>query len=110
MVSLSIELCALIPVYNHEKTVGDVARALLAKNMRLILVNDGSSPECRESLIKLANEHPHQVILLEHPINQGKGAAVMTGLRHADFLHVSHVLQIDADGQHNTDDIARFIT
>jgi glycosyltransferase involved in cell wall biosynthesis len=49
------------------------------------------------------------VQVLHHPQNGGKGEAVKTGLRRADELGYSHVLQIDADGQHETRDIPRFL-
>ena len=41
--------------------------------------------------------------------NGGKGAAVKTGLRAAHELGFSHALQIDADGQHDTADIPKFL-
>ena len=41
--------------------------------------------------------------------NGGKGAAVKTGLRAARELGFSHALQIDADGQHDTADIPKFL-
>ena len=41
--------------------------------------------------------------------NGGKGAAVKTGLRAAQELGFSHALQIDADGQHDTADIPKFL-
>ena len=48
-------------------------------------------------------------MLVRHAHNQGKGAAVMTGIRHAADAGYTHVLQIDADGQHRAADIPRFI-
>ncbi|MDP5007815.1 MAG: glycosyltransferase family 2 protein, partial [Glaciimonas sp.] len=43
------------------------------------------------------------------PLNRGKGGAVLTGVFHAAATSYTHALQIDADGQHNTDDIPRFL-
>ncbi len=51
-----------------------------------------------------------KVHLLEHPYNQGKGQAVITGLIYADQLGLTHALQIDCDGQHHWDDIEKFLT
>jgi glycosyltransferase involved in cell wall biosynthesis len=49
------------------------------------------------------------VSLVEHSHNQGKGAAIQTGFRAAISAGYSHALQVDADGQHQLSDIARFI-
>ncbi len=43
------------------------------------------------------------------PCNEGKGAAVLRGLRAAEAAGFTHVLTLDADGQHHTPDIARMM-
>jgi hypothetical protein len=48
-------------------------------------------------------------VLLRLPHNQGKGAAVMAGLREAAARHHSHAVQIDADGQHDATQISAFV-
>ena len=50
-----------------------------------------------------------RMILIRHPVNRGKGSAVLTGARYAAQAGYSQVLQIDADGQHRVADIARFL-
>jgi glycosyltransferase involved in cell wall biosynthesis len=102
-------LCALIPVYNHEKKVGDVFHALMAHDLFCILVNDGSNQLCQNVLNDLVKSAQDKATLLSHEKNQGKGAACITGMRHAYAQGFSHVLQIDADGQHDTHDIAKLI-
>lgn len=99
--------CAVIPVYNHEHAVTQVVDDLLAAGLPCILVDDASSPECATVLRKLAERQ--QVFHVELPVNQGKGGAVMAGLREAARLGFSHALQVDADGQHDLSDVARFI-
>ena len=99
--------CAVIPVYNHEAAVPAVIEALLAAGLPCVLVDDASSPACAAVLEQLA-EHEH-VCLVKLPVNQGKGGAVMTGMREAARLGFSHVLQVDADGQHDLQDIAVFL-
>ena len=100
--------CALIPVYDHEHAIGAVVEAVLAQGLPCILVDDGSSPSCARVLDALA-EGDQRVSLVRHTVNQGKGAAVLTGFRQAAALGFSHVLQLDADGQHNTADIPGFM-
>jgi glycosyltransferase involved in cell wall biosynthesis len=101
--------CALIPVYDHEHAVGAVLDAILAHGLPCILVDDGSSPACARVLDTLAASHPERVWLVRHGVNQGKGAAVMSGFAEAARLGFTHLLQIDADGQHCSADIPRFL-
>ncbi|MBP0597858.1 glycosyltransferase family 2 protein [Herbaspirillum sp. LeCh32-8] len=100
---------AVIPVYNHEHAIGAVVDAVLAHGLHCVLVDDGCSAACAQVLREIAAAHPQQVTLLVHAVNQGKGGAVITGLRHAARAGYSHALQIDADGQHDAADIPRFL-
>lgn len=100
--------CAVIPVYNHAHAIGHVVTAILAFQLPCILVDDGSSAECAAVLDALAATHP-DIVLLRHTQNRGKGGAVVTGVRHAAQAGYTHALQIDADGQHCTDDIPLFL-
>jgi glycosyltransferase involved in cell wall biosynthesis len=109
-VPLMFKPCAVVPVYNHEGSVTAVVSGVLAQQLPCILVNDGSGPACAAVLNGLAGAVPDRVALLHHPANRGKGAAVLTGVRHAAQAGFTHALQIDADGQHRVEDIPLFIT
>lgn len=98
---------AVVPVYNHERAVPAVAVALRAHGLPLVLVDDGSSEICRTALDKLARDLGAH--LVRRPVNGGKGAAVIAGLRKARELGFSHVLQVDADGQHDLGDVPQFL-
>ena len=99
--------CAVIPVYNHETAVPAVVDALLAAGLPCVLVDDASSPACSAVLEQLAQGENTYLIRLA--INQGKGGAVMAGLREAARLGFTHALQVDADGQHDLRDVATFM-
>ena len=99
--------CAVIPVYNHEGAVPAVVRELLAAGLPCILVDDASSAACAAVLASLVQ--PQQVWLVHLAVNQGKGGAVMAGLREAQRLGFSHALQVDADGQHDLGDVDNFL-
>ncbi|TCS35556.1 glycosyltransferase involved in cell wall biosynthesis [Paucimonas lemoignei] len=101
--------CVVIPVYNHEHAIGAVTQAVLATGLPCVLVDDGSTPQCAQVLDDIAKASPQQIMLVRHAHNQGKGGAVLTGIRHAADAGYTHALQIDADGQHNVADIPRFI-
>ncbi len=98
----------LIPVYNHPDTIGPLVQRLLAYDLPLLLVNDGSDQRCSAVLRQLAAAQP-AVILLERERNGGKGAAVKSGLREAARLGYSHALQLDADGQHDSGEVGRLL-
>ncbi|MFJ3045522.1 glycosyltransferase family 2 protein [Herbaspirillum chlorophenolicum] len=106
----AIKIAAVIPVYNHEHAIGTVTAAVLGHGLHCVLIDDGCHASCAAVLRQLAAQHPQTVTLLTHASNRGKGSAVMTGLRHTAQAGYSHALQIDADGQHDTADIPRFIT
>lgn len=99
----------LIPVFDHEHAVGAMVRGVVATGERCLLVDDGSRETCARVLDALVQAHAPQVTLLRLPRNQGKGGAVLAGFREAARLGASHVLQIDADGQHDPRDIPRFL-
>lgn len=101
--------CVLIPVYNHEHAVNAVVHAVLAQNLSCILVDDGSSSVCACTLDALVASAPTHITLIRHPVNRGKGSAVLSGIRYAVQAGYSHALQIDADGQHRVCDIPRFL-
>lgn len=99
--------CVLIPVYNHPHKIAATVATIVAMELPLVLIDDGSEPTCAQLLVELAQRYA-QVTLLTLTPNQGKGAAVVCGLRWAFKAGYSHVLQIDADGQHALVDAPRF--
>ncbi|MGV8894123.1 MAG: glycosyltransferase family 2 protein [Burkholderiaceae bacterium] len=101
--------CILIPVYDHEHAIDAVVTAVLVHDVPCILVDDGSSAGCAKVLDALEISAPDKITLVRHAINRGKGAAVMTGFAHAASAGYTHVLQIDADGQHCVADIPKFL-
>lgn len=98
----------VIPVYNHEHAIGAVVDAVRVHQLPIILVDDGSKPECGAVLKQLAATK-EGVTLVTRTQNGGKGAAVMSGLDEAKRLGYSHAVQIDADGQHALGDLPRFL-
>ncbi|GAB2502156.1 glycosyltransferase family 2 protein [Arenimonas alkanexedens] len=97
----------VIPVFDHEHAIGKVVARLRAHGADCLLVDDGSSAACAAILDDLATQPG--VSLLRLARNQGKGGAVIAGLHEAARRGHSHALQIDADGQHEADDVPRFL-
>ena len=106
--SEDVKHCFVIPVYNHPHYLESLVQYLNQFQLPIIMVNDGSEQECTNLLREIASKN-NLVKLVEHEINQGKGQAVITGIFKAKELGYSHALQLDSDGQHDWNDIQKFI-
>ncbi|MDR1709864.1 MAG: glycosyltransferase family 2 protein [Candidatus Accumulibacter sp.] len=105
---MSFSPCLLIPIYNHGGTIRAAVERLASLDLPIFVVDDGSDEATQAALDALAADFP-RVRLFRLPRNEGKGAAVMRGLREARRAGFSHALQIDADGQHDAADAPRFL-
>ena len=101
--------CAVvIPVFNHARSIGRVVEEVravmggMAGVGELIVVDDGCTDGSGESVESIPG-----VRVLRHSMNRGKGRALLTGLVYAQQRGYSHVLTIDADGQHCAGDLVR---
>lgn len=103
-----IRLCLVVPHYNHTRAFADFLPRLAALSLPCIVVDDGSDSVAKATLLELLSAYP-DIELAEHQSNRGKGAAMWTGAHRARQLGFTHMLQIDADGQHDTADVTRFI-
>lgn len=97
----------VIPVYDHEHAIGAMVDGVRAVGQDCLLVDDGSRASCAAVLQALARREGVHLLRLDE--NQGKGGAMLAGFREAARHGATHVLQIDADGQHETADIPRFL-
>ncbi len=88
----------VIPVYNHERDVVQVIQKSLVYHIPVIVVNDGSSDGTSRALEELSG-----FTLINHPVNRGKGAALISGFQEAQKV-ADWAITIDADGQHDPDD------
>ena len=99
----------LIPSYN----TGPILRETIAEAIRhgapVWVVIDGSTDGSPETIRSFQQSHPEKFRLIELDRNQGKGGAVLHGLRAAVADGFTHVLTMDADGQHPASHIDRFL-
>ncbi len=96
------DILALIPAYNESHRIGRVIRE--ARNyLPVLVVDDGSSDRTADSARQAG------ALVMRMSPNQGKGAALRAGFRHALETGCPAVLTLDADGQHDPDDIPKFI-
>ncbi|WP_354622775.1 glycosyltransferase [Psychromonas sp. MME2] len=99
--------CFIIPCYNHGRMLPAVVATLCERyNHPIIIIDDGSDIQTKNALLPLLANHT--VITLA--TNQGKGAAVIAGIKRAAQLGYSHAIQIDADGQHDLDALSALLS
>jgi glycosyltransferase involved in cell wall biosynthesis len=105
-----MRICVIIPHYDHVEQFTSMLDKLVSADLPLIIVDDASPKSTFRQLEEVLGREAPGALLLRHSKNQGKGGAVMTGLRAAYDAGYSHALQVDADGQHDTADIPRFVS
>jgi glycosyltransferase involved in cell wall biosynthesis len=98
----------LIPSYNTGPKVYDTVRAARARWNPVWVVTDGSTDGTPAGLREIAAADPG-LKLIELPVNAGKGAAVLHGLRAARAAGFTHALTMDSDGQHPAELIPAFM-
>ena len=101
--------CIIIPNYNHTIKLAELIAKLAAFELPVIMINDGSSEAASKIFFELTEKFSY-LTLIEHQVNQGKGGAVQTGLKAAKEQGYSHALQVDADGQHDLNDVEKLLT
>ncbi len=95
-------MIALVPTYEPDSHLLEVIFDLEKEGFECVVVNDGSGPAYREIFEGL----PEGITLLRHPLNQGKGTAIKTGL---SFIQEHYgagnvIVCVDGDGQHSAQD------
>ena len=84
-----MKLSVIVPVYNEEQTIGAVIDRILAVDIgavekQVIIANDGSSDGTQRAIDAGAWRTDPRLLVVENPINLGKGAAIRLGLKYAD--------------------------
>lgn len=98
----------VVPVYNHGSTLEEVVQNLSGYGYPIIVVDDGNDAKNKAFIQNVAEKY-ELVTLVVRPENGGKGAAMCDGVRKAYEMGLSHILQIDSDGQHDAGRVARFL-
>jgi len=95
------KILIVIPAYNEEKTIGEVIEKVKVNlsSADILVVNDGST----DSTARIAQEKG--AFILNLPYNLGIGGAMQTGFKFAEEFGYDLVMRIDADGQHNPEEI-----
>jgi len=108
MAEVSTTHLVLIPSFNPGPRVYATVRGALDQWSPVWVVVDGSTDGSAEHLRAMAAQEPGLKVLAL-PQNQGKGAAVLHGIREALRAGFTHALTMDSDGQHPADEIPAFM-
>jgi glycosyltransferase involved in cell wall biosynthesis len=98
-----VTVCALIAAFNEAATIAAVVSGVAPHVDHVVVVDDGST----DGTASLAAAAGAEVV--RHPTNQGKGAAIRSGLQVVLARPFSHVLLLDGDGQHDPQEAPRLI-
>lgn len=102
MTAVDSRILVVVPLYNHGKSLRNVAVRALACGLPVLVVDDGSTDGGGETVADL----PIQLMTLAR--NRGKGMAIRIAAGKARAMGMSHIITIDADGQHRPEDLPRF--
>ena len=101
------KLVVMIPAYNEESTIGLVISSIPKKianvgEVKVLVINDGSSDRTVEEAKRAGADR-----IISFPTNRGLGVAFKAGIEEALRIGAEVIVNIDADGQFDSKDIAR---
>ena len=94
---------AVIPAFNEADRIVGVVQGAIKHVDCVIVVDDGSEDETASRARAVG------AIVVSHLMNCGPGAATMTGIEAARLLRADVIVTLDADGQHNPEDMPRLL-
>ena len=106
-----ISISVVLPAYNEEAVIANtVARVFqilsrMVADFEILVVNDGSKDRTGAIVAAMAAQEP-RVRLITHQVNQGAGAALVSGFIRATKAYTFYM---DADGQFDINDLARLL-
>lgn len=94
----------VVPAFNEAGIIRRVVDDLVRVIPHVVVVNDASTDETSDKLLG------SEVVVLQHLINRGQGAALKTGIVYALRQGAEVIVTFDADGQHDVADISSMIS
>ncbi len=98
-------ICIVIPTYNNAATLAAVIQSARRFVPDIIVVDDGSTDDTSHVLSCFPD-----IQIARHARNLGKGAALADGFARAAGLGCTHAISMDADGQHVSESLPKFLT
>ena len=97
------EVLLVMPAYNEEKSIEKVLQKIHSDGLDIVVIDDGSDDKTKEIVDR------NNIKVISHPFNLGYGGALQTGFKYASKKNYEYVIQFDADGQHDPEDICHMI-
>ncbi len=97
------KLIVIIPAYNEAKTIGNVIQGVKKYTDNIIVIDDGSKDNTYQTALQSGAK------VYRHQINRGLGGALGTGIEAALLNDGDIIVTLDADGQHNPNEIPNLI-
>src|SRR5690606_28417757 len=100
-------LCVIVPAYNESEVIYDVIKTSMkafkasGQKIDLVVVNDGSIDATAKEARRAG------AIVIDHILNSGAGGATATGLSYANQKGYRAAATMDADGQHDPQDVIK---
>ncbi len=106
-----MKLSIIVPAYNEENTVKNMLTKIFSFDLingiekEVVVVNDCSKDNTDQQILEFITEHPQfKIIYSKHEVNQGKGAALRTGIKSAtgDYIIIQDAdLELDPEEINN---------
>ncbi len=99
----------IIPTYNEKENIEKIVRAVFALegDFNILVIDDGSPDGTRDIVVRLQEEFPERLFLIERSGKLGLGTAYITGFKWALEKGYDYIFEMDADFSHNPEDLPR---
>lgn len=101
----TLRTCVVVPAFNEGRSVAEVVQAVhrVLPRATVVVIDDGSSDDTAEQAAAAG------AVVIPLPVNLGIGGAVQTGYLYALRNGCDVAVQVDGDGQHDSDEIQRLL-
>ena len=99
----------VLPAYNEATRIEPVLEDIASKGYNMVIVNDGSTDNTLEIIMKLKKKYPKQIHVFSLIINRGVGIATQAGFEAVSRYNPKYVVSMDSDGQHSAEDLDNVI-
>ncbi len=97
------KVCVLIPAFQEERSIGSIVQEVKSRGFPVVVINDCSADDTNKKARSAG------AVVIDLPVNSGYGVALQTGYKYAWRKGYEYVIQMDADGQHDPEDMEKLL-
>ena len=101
------DIYVVVPAKDEERFIGPLLESIVSLGFKNVIVVNDESTDSTKNIAKSISE---DIVVLDHIINLGAGASTQTGIKYAVSRGAQVVATIDADHQHNPEDLIPLIS